>query len=131
MLLGALHQALDRVKTPEFPSVTSTPPTPTPASPPAAVSTATLEDAIAEFVAAWAREKTVGCQFDVLWNHLKERHPQLTIGAFQDALRALHNASRIRLSGWPRMLDDMPQPNLALFISSKVMYYAQPAQPHG
>ena len=52
--------------------------------------------------------KTVGCQFDDLWNHLQKRHPDLTIGAFQDALRKLHNAGRIR--GW-RLGTDARRPS--------------------
>jgi len=65
------------------------------------------------------------------WNYLKEWHPQLTPGAFQDALRKLYDAGRLRLGGWPRMLDDIPQPQLAFFVSSTVMYYAHPAHPIG
>ncbi len=89
-----------------------------------------LEDEIVGFVESWAGDKAVGCQLDFLWNHLRERHPHLSIGAFQDALRKLHAASRIRLSGWPRMIDELPEPKLALFVSDKVMYYAQPAHSH-
>ena len=110
--LAALEAALARVTAP----AAATTPT-TERSPPI------LDDAIVAFVEKAAK----GCQFDVLWNYLKERHNHLTIGTFQDALRALSEASRIRLSGWPRMIDDMPQPQLALYVSSKVMYYAHPA----
>jgi hypothetical protein len=75
-----------------------------------------------------ARERTVGCDFSELYDALDRSHPTLTIGVFHDTLRALDDANRIRLSGWSRMLDDMPRPELALFVSHKVMYYAQPAR---
>jgi hypothetical protein len=139
VVLNALRHALERVKAPVLPSLPSAPagPGPTPPapvvqmSPPSAVSPQALEEAMVRAVNAWAKEKTVGCQFDVLWKRLKDQHPDLTIGVFQDALRTLHNAGRLRLSGWPRMLDDMPQPELALFVSSKVMYHAHPAPANG
>jgi hypothetical protein len=127
-VLNALQHALERVQAPvrpTVPSATEPSPNPPPFSNPA------LEEAIVAFVNSWAKEKTVGCQFDVLWNHLKGRHPELTVGAFQDALRKLHEAGRIRLGGWARMLDDIPQPQLAFFVSSKVMYYAQPSHANG
>lgn len=118
-LFEALQTALRRVEAP--PQVAALPNTVSAKRP--------LEEDIVSFVNAWVEDKTVGCQFDVLWDHLQARLTDLTIGAFQDALRNLHRAGRIRLSGWPRMLDDLPQPNLALFISSKVMYYAQRGHP--
>jgi hypothetical protein len=129
-VLNALQNALERVEAHSLPVAASTTSTPSSTSAPPAPSASALDDAISAFVAAWAKEKTVGCQFDVLWNHLKERYPHLTIGEFQDALRKLYDTGRIRLGGWPRMLDDLPQPNLALLVSSKVMYYAQPAHAH-
>jgi hypothetical protein len=130
-VLRALQHALDRVKSPDLHAAAPAHPTEPPATNPSIVSARGLEEDLVAFVDSWMQEKTVGCQFDVLWNHLKGRHPHLTIGGFQDALRHLYDASRIRLSGWPRMHDDMPQPQLALFISSKVMYYAQPTHPNG
>jgi hypothetical protein len=125
IVLQALQRALERVKTPAVASTAD------PKDNLAPVPASVLEAEIVAFVDSWAKEKTVGCQFDVLWNHLQKRYPHLTIGAFQDALRKLHDAGRIRLGGWARMLDDIPQPQLALFVSSKVMYHAQPANPNG
>jgi hypothetical protein len=130
-VLQALQRALERVEAPVLPVFSSTPATASSAQPQSATPPPVLEDATASFVDAWAKGRAVGCPFDGLWDHLKERYPDLTIGAFHDALRSLHDAGRIRLSGWPRMLDDLPQPGLALFVSSKVMYYAQPAHPSG
>jgi hypothetical protein len=118
MLSAALHQALERVKPPA--AITA------PAVRPPEMA-ADLGPEIVAFVNGWAGEKSVGCTFDVLWDDLKKHHPQISIGAFQDALRKLHDANQIRLGGWARMVDDIPQPQLALFVSSKVMYHAQPA----
>jgi len=127
-LLNSLQRALECVRV-------SAPPTGPSAAAPrpdqAAASASALEEAIVTFVRGWAKAKAVGCTFDILWDHLRGQNSELTIGAFQDALRKLHQAGRIRLSGWPRMLDDLPQPHLALFVSSKVMYYAQPACSNG
>lgn len=114
------------VKIPVLAEQAAPAPTPKPTTP-----ATTVADEIITFVSEWAREKSVGCQFDVLMEHLRRRQSDLTIGAFQDALRNLYDAGRIRLTGWPKMLDDMPEPELALFVSSKVMYYAHPAQGHG
>jgi hypothetical protein len=88
---------------------------------------ASLETTIAGVVQDWAREKAAGCPFDVLMDQVKARQPGVTLGEFHDTLRGLHDAHRIRLSGWARSLDEMPDPELALFISHKVMYYANPA----
>lgn len=112
--LAALEAALARVTAPATAPATDRSPS-------------ALEDPIVAFLEKWAR----GCQFDVLWNYLKEQHLLITIGAFQDTLRALADAGRIRLSGWPRMIDDIPHPELALYVSSKVMYYAHPAHSNG
>ncbi len=127
-VLSAIQHALEKLQAQAIPTVRP-PVEPKPAPP--VVAKPDLDGEIVAFVTAWAKEKTVGCQFDVLWDHLKQRHPELTPGTFQDALRKLHDAGRIRLSGWPRMLDDIPKTQLALFISSKVMYYANPAHPNG
>jgi hypothetical protein len=129
-ILHALQSALQRVAAPVIPAAAATPPAADPAAKHSVAPARGLEEAIVAFVDGWAKEKTVGCQFDVLWNYLQKQHPNLSIGAFQDALRTLHRAGRIGLSGWPRMHDDMPRPELALFISSKVMYYAHPARPN-
>jgi hypothetical protein len=128
MILQALHRALERVKSP-VPIVT--PAAPPPIANPTDQTLAALDSEILTFLGNWSKEKSVGCQFDVLWNHLLTRHPQLSTGTFQDALRGLYEANRIRLTGWPRMHDEIPLPQLAFFVSSKVMYYAHPAHTSG
>jgi len=130
-VLDALQQALERIKAPVIPDFAPAAGAAEASPPPSLSSPAILEGAIVDFVNASVREKTVGCQFDVLWEHLKKQQPNLTIGTFQDALRKVHDSRRLRLGGWNRMQDDIPQPQLALFISSKVMYYVHPAHPIG
>jgi hypothetical protein len=102
--------------------------TPYPApKPPPLVAPGALSTEVVAFVESVARERTVGCDFVELFEHLRKRHPDLTIGGFHDALRALDAARRVRLKDWPRMLDEMPRPELALFVSHTVMYHVQPA----
>jgi hypothetical protein len=78
------------------------------------------------FVEEWWRRHGYGCQFDELKAHLDRHNPGLTPGAFHDLLRRLHGEDRIRLGGWGKTLDELPVPELALLISSKVMYHAYP-----
>ncbi len=125
-VLAALRAAADRVKIPDMPAFSPPPPPPVP-SHTATSAIASTEGEIVAYVQDRVKRTSVGCQFDELMNHLRTQNPNLTVGAFHDALRKLHDSDRIRLGGWPRMLDDMPEPELALFVSSKVMYYAQPA----
>jgi hypothetical protein len=77
-----------------------------------------------EFVRAWRLERGQDCPFPNLYDHLKRTDPALSIGAFQDFLRSLRERDGLRLTGWAGPLDAMPHPELALFVSSKVMFYA-------
>lgn len=133
-ILAALTAALSKVE----PIVVSAPAA-APAQPPepqpmssAPAPKPTDESAVAEeivsFVTHAANERTVGCDFVELFDHLKAKHPGLSIGTFHDALRALDQAGRIRLKDWPRMQDDIPRPELALFVSHTVMYHVQPVR---
>jgi hypothetical protein len=76
------------------------------------------------YVREWRNQRGAGCPLPELFKHLKERSPALTIGEFHDLLRSLYDHRRIRLTGWHDSPDRMPEPNLALFVSSKVIYYA-------
>jgi hypothetical protein len=89
-------------------------------------------DAEAEgFVRRWQQERHTDCPLPELYNHLRKQSPALTIGAFHDLLRDLHHRGRVRLGGWSGPLDRLPEPELALFISSKVMYDASvPSHDH-
>jgi hypothetical protein len=82
-------------------------------------------DAEAEsFVRRWQQERHTDCPLPDLYHHLCKHSPGLSIGAFHDLLRDLHRTGRVRLGGWSGPLDRLPEPELALFISSKVMYDA-------
>lgn len=65
------------------------------------------------------------CPLPELYDFLHRQHPALSIGHFHDTLRQSHNDGRIRLSGWSGPLENLPHPNLAIFIAHKVMYYAR------
>lgn len=133
-VLHAVRAAAERVKSPA--SVVSpqpvAPPIPrplpasTPPPPPPASGNEKFGQEILQFVASHAAETTVGAPFDKIFEHLRKLHPGISTGQFHDTLRTLYDARRIRLGGWPKMLDDMPDPELALFVSSKVMYYVKP-----
>jgi hypothetical protein len=127
-LLGALRAAIEKstAALSEAHNGPRNPPSSVPAAP-----AEELDGAIVAAVDDWVRDHPVGCPFDALWERLRPRRPGLSIGAFHDALRRLADAGRLRLSGWPKMLDDMPAPQLALFVSSKVMYYAHPIRSAG
>jgi hypothetical protein len=77
-----------------------------------------------DFVRRWHHEQRSDCPLPELYRHLCQRFPSLSVGAFHDLLRSLYRSDRIRLGGWGESLDRMPSPELALFISSEVMYYA-------
>lgn len=83
---------------------------------------------IVAFVHRWKEERDAGCPLNALYQHLQEQFPKLTTGIFHDMLRALDEREQVRLSGWGKTLPEIPEPELALFISSKVMYYAHPTR---
>ena len=58
---------------------------------------------------------------------LRGGHPEMTAGTFHDALRRLDRDGRIKLGGWPKSINDLPEPELALFVRHKVVYYATPS----
>jgi len=123
-VLSAVRAAADRVKAPPRPPAPAT----VAATPNGDVwSSSGLDGEIKSFVRATAARTTVGCAFDALMGHLRAAHPKLSVGAFHDALRRLYDAHAIRLGGWPKSIQELPEPDLALFVSHKVMYYAHPA----
>ena len=133
-VLAAIVAALEKVKAPAEIRI------PVPAAPvaevqktgetpkPAADPLPEIENEIVAFVEETAARTGVGCEFGELFEHLRAKRKTLSIGTFHDALRALDDAGRVRLKDWPRMLDEMPRPELALLLSSTVMYHVQPAR---
>jgi hypothetical protein len=87
------------------------------------------EASAVEFVRTWRLERGQDCPFPTLYDHLKTIDAALSIGAFQDFLRSMRERDRLRLTGWAGPLDAMPHPELALFVSSKVMFYAHVPNP--
>ena len=75
--------------------------------------------------ARWEKGTAGDCPLPELYGYLRQRHAELSIGDYQDALRQLHDRGRIRLSGWAGPLDDIPNPDLAMFVAHMVMYYAR------
>ena len=83
-----------------------------------------VKEEIESFLRAWQEERGADCPLPALYRHLKTRAHDLTVGAFHDILRSLHASGQLRLTGWGGTLDEMPEPELTLFVSNKVMYYA-------
>jgi hypothetical protein len=110
------------------------PPTPPPppvaetAAPPATpgVDVQLLKNTISEELTRWYAEKPFGMPLDELYRKLQATMPKLSIGHFHDALREMHKDKQLVLTGWAKTLYEIPAPELALFISDKVMYYVKP-----
>lgn len=80
--------------------------------------------------AAWAlesldRRRTTGhgptCPLPELFATVRGRYPDLTLPAFHDGLRRLHDARALRL----RPADEMPEPEHALLADGALMYLAE------
>lgn len=63
--------------------------------------------------------QTLGGVFD----KLHERHPQLSLGAFQDAIRRLYEQGRIRLQPYTRALTEIGGQRAVIFLDGEVMWY--------
>jgi hypothetical protein len=64
------------------------------------------------------------CPLPELFRRASADLPGLTLGAFHDALRRLHDAGRVWLHPWPGPLYDLPEPPFALLVGHQVAYYA-------
>ncbi len=130
-----IYTAIEAALTKLQPTIMRVPLIEAPTSPPApqlspAPTTPPITEEIVAFVNDWARLRTVGPPFDEIMKHLRARHPNLSVGAFHDALRKLSSGhpARLKLSGWPKTLNELPEPELALFVKHTVTYYAHPNQ---
>jgi hypothetical protein len=63
------------------------------------------------------------CPLPELFAALAYRHPDLSVTAFHDGLRRLHERRALRLQP-ANAAGDLPQPEYALLDSGKVLYYA-------
>jgi hypothetical protein len=88
------------------------------------VSTQDLSPELLSYVRSWQQQRGADCPLPDLFRQLKERQPSLSIGGFHDRLRALYRDRRLELTPWSGTLDNLREPELALFISNTVMYYA-------
>lgn len=64
------------------------------------------------------------CPLPELFRLVGECVPGLTLGAFHDALRRLHQQGRVYLHPWTGPLYQLPQPTCALLVGHEVNYYA-------
>jgi hypothetical protein len=64
------------------------------------------------------------CPLPVLFRHLTEQLPGLSIGQFHDALRQAHESGRLYLHPWTGPLHELPEPASALLVGHLVAYYA-------
>jgi hypothetical protein len=67
---------------------------------------------------------TEDCPLPELYQQARESSTSLTIGAFHDGLRQLHDSGRIYLHPWTGPLYALPQPPLALLVGHEIAYYA-------
>jgi hypothetical protein len=64
------------------------------------------------------------CPLPELFRQGKAAAPGLTIGAFHDELRRLHEIGKIYLHPWTGPLCDLPEPPYALLVGHEIAYYA-------
>jgi hypothetical protein len=64
------------------------------------------------------------CPLPELLRHLSKTTPTLTIGAFHDGLRRLHERQQIYLHPWTGPLYELPEPACALLVGHEIAYYA-------
>ena len=64
------------------------------------------------------------CPLPELHRRAQAAVPGLTVGAFHDALRRLHEAGRIYLHPWTGPLHALPEPPFALLVGHEIAYYA-------
>jgi len=81
----------------------------------------TVLDHLARWQAARASED---CPLPELYHKAREAAPTLTIGAFHDCLRRLHDQEQIYLHPWTGPLCEMPAPPYALLVGHEIAYYA-------
>jgi hypothetical protein len=66
---------------------------------------------------------TSDCSLPELFTAVTRGHPRLSVMAFHEGLRRLHERRALRLQA-ANSLADLPQPEYALFDGGKVLYYA-------
>jgi hypothetical protein len=64
------------------------------------------------------------CPLPELFQRAKIGATGLTIGAFHDGLRRLHDAGQVYLHPWTGPLHALPEPSFALLVGHEIAYYA-------
>jgi hypothetical protein len=64
------------------------------------------------------------CPLPELFRRSRSGAPDLTIGAFHDELRRLHDAGLVYLHPWTGPLHALPEPSFALLVGHEIAYYA-------
>jgi hypothetical protein len=67
---------------------------------------------------------TDDCSLPLLFHHVQQMAPHLSIGQFHDGLRKMHDQQQIYLHPWTGPLYELPQPPLALLVGHEIAYYA-------
>ena len=66
---------------------------------------------------------TGDCPLPELFAALRDHHPELSITAFHDHLRRLHDRRALRLLGFAGPASDIPEPEYALLDGANLLYY--------
>ena len=84
-----------------------------------------LPQAVLAELSRWAPSApSEDCPLPELFRRLQEKAPGLTLGAFHDTLRRLHDSGQLYLHPWTGPLYDVPEPACALLVGHMVAYYA-------
>jgi hypothetical protein len=85
----------------------------------------TLPQVVLGELSRWAPSgASEDCPLPELFRRLRAQAPGLTLGAFHDALRQLHDAGQVYLHPWTGPLYDVPEPACALLVGHVIAYYA-------
>ena len=80
--------------------------------------------AVRELLTRWKSSgATEDCPLPDLYRRVSASCPGLTIGAFHDVLRKLHEDREVYLHPWTGPLYAIPQPSFALMIGHEIDYY--------
>jgi hypothetical protein len=82
----------------------------------------------AEVIACLSEWRTSGastdCPLPELYRRAQRQAANLSIGAFHDGLRRLHDQGKIYLHPWTGPLYEIPEPHFALLVGHEIAYYA-------
>lgn len=85
---------------------------------------------ILDAMSRWQADAGEDCPLPELYRQVELTEPNLTIGAFHDAIRRLQSAGRLYLHPWTGPLYRMPEPSYALMSGHEIAYYASGRAAH-